>query len=367
MRVAGNYRNINVMWLCVLTFLLFCSKPIQAQEPLPITGENGKYYYTVQKGDTLWDISQRFLDSPWRWPTLWERNQEDVSNPHLIYPGQRLRIYPKAGMEPAFSTAPPSGPQYIQPAREEIPLEIEPGGSEPFDGDLYRTRRDNEYNYPSINKVGFLGDDPITPHGEIFKVYGNHELISQGDMIYIKPQGLTDLVVGKHYNIYRLIGPVMDQPTGKKVGYQHYLTGVVEILQTEEKFSVGRVTRSFRSIRTGQKLMPYQERSPMIQWVKSLKNMEGRIIISEEGEEIMGEHSVVFIDKGKKDGIAKGQSYNIFSQEEAVIDEFTHEKVTLPPVIYGQLLVIHTEPNTATVLITQSKKAVRAGDYFRSP
>ncbi len=367
MQVAKNYRNIIVLWLFVLTFLLFCTLRVRAQEPLPVSGENGKYYYTVQKGDTLWDISQRFLDSPWRWPTLWERNQADITNPHLIYPGQRLRIYPKAGMEPVFSTAPPSGPQYTPPAREEIPLEIEPGGPETFEGDLYRNRRENEYNYPPINKVGFLRDEPITPHGEIFKVYGDHELISKGDMVYIKPQGMTNLVDGKYYSVYRLIGPVIDQPTGRKVGYQHYLTGVIEIIQKEEEFSVGRVNRSFRTIRTGHKLIPYQDRSPMIEWAQSPENIEGRIIISEEGEEIMGEHSIIFIDKGKKDGIAKGQIYHIFSQEKAVLDEFTHEEVTLPPVIYGQFLVIHTEPNTATVLITQSRKAVHPGDYFRSP
>ncbi|MEN8690153.1 MAG: LysM domain-containing protein, partial [Desulfobacterales bacterium] len=49
-------------------------------------------YYTVKKGDTLWDLSRKFADTPYLWPDLWSGNDQ-IANPHRIYPGQRIQLY----------------------------------------------------------------------------------------------------------------------------------------------------------------------------------------------------------------------------------------------------------------------------------
>jgi LysM repeat protein len=65
--------------------------------PLSALAANAPDTYTVKRGDTLWDISSIFLTSPWRWPELWGMNKEQIANPHLIYPGQMLRLVKSDG------------------------------------------------------------------------------------------------------------------------------------------------------------------------------------------------------------------------------------------------------------------------------
>ena len=60
--------------------------------------------YTVRRGDTLWDISAKFLSKPWLWPEIWQANPQ-VRNPHLIYPGDVLNLSfingPRLRLEPS--------------------------------------------------------------------------------------------------------------------------------------------------------------------------------------------------------------------------------------------------------------------------
>jgi hypothetical protein len=60
-----------------------------AQDPVLRDGHPDEY--TVQKGDTLWDISNTFLSTPWLWPEIWHVNPQ-IENPHLIFPGDLIKL-----------------------------------------------------------------------------------------------------------------------------------------------------------------------------------------------------------------------------------------------------------------------------------
>jgi len=113
--------------------------------------------------------------------------------------------------------------------------------------------------------------------------------------------------------------------------------------------------------------MPYKRRSPKIELTQSRKGLNGQLIIAEEHENIIGENDIAFIDKGSKDDVKLGQQYSIYYQEKQRFDMESKEDVLLTQIVYGKLLVLHTEETTSTVLITRSDKSITPGAKICSP
>ncbi|MFC1826053.1 LysM peptidoglycan-binding domain-containing protein [Thermodesulfobacteriota bacterium] len=329
--------------ICLSLFIamLFFPYHLLAQDETKAVEHEAGFYYTVQTGDTLWDLSERFSDEPWFWPDLWKENNQIV-NPHWIYPGERIRLFHQKGIQSYVVKTVANEP----PPPKELPY----------------------YYYSPIDSIGFIKKTPAFPtSGSIFKVKDDKTMISTGDLVYIKQKIWQPLFLGSKYTVYRTMKPQVDKKTKTLIGTQHYLTGVVEITKIEPDFAVAKVVQSFRTIAINDLLMPYKKRSPKITLVESEKGLYGKIIGTEEQDHIMGETTVAFIDKGQQDGVKTGQSYSLYYQEKQQINPQDKKSVILPPVVYGTLLILHTEPTTSTVLITDSDQTVYPGATFRSP
>jgi hypothetical protein len=312
---------------------------LEAAEPQLNETENG-YYYTVQKGDTLWDLSKRFSNAPWVWPELWEENSRIIANPHLIYPGQKLRL-----------------------ARQKADQATEAGISSPpaeAEG-IY-------YYYSPVDHYGFIRRTEVRPEAVIFKARETAlSLISEGDIVYVKPEGNSTLARGSWLTIFKTFEPIMDKQTRQLIGTQHLLCGIVEILQQEPDYAIAKVIKSYRPIRLGDKLMPYTKRSPRIAIQTSQPGIDGTLLLSEEHLNIFAERNIAFIDRGKKHGIQPGQIYSIYYRDEHNLGSPATPKIVMTPVDFGELIVLHVEENTATVLITESEKEFLSGTGMRTP
>ena len=334
-----------IICLSILSVMILYPIRIFAQEDKEIVEHETGFYYTVQKGDTLWDLSDRFFDSSWLWPDLWSENRQ-ITNPHWIYPGERIRIFHQKGTESL-------GEKTV--SRHRVPEK------EPRKAPLY-------YYYSPIDKIGFIRKDPVVPSGVIFKVKDDKEMISTGDLVFIRAKGdSTALTAGNKYSVYRTLKPIIDPETEALIGTQYYLTGIVEIMKIEPSFALSRVIQSYRTMEVGNLLMPYKKRSPKIELTQSKKGLNGQLIISEEHANIIGDNDIAFIDKGSKDDVKLGQQYNIYYQENQRLDRDTKEDVLLTPIVYGTLLVLHTEQTTSTVLITRSDQSINPGAKICSP
>ncbi|MBU2430684.1 MAG: LysM peptidoglycan-binding domain-containing protein, partial [Proteobacteria bacterium] len=143
-----------------------------------IPGEDSGFFYTIKKGDTLWDLSQKFYDSEWDWPGLWKINK-DIKNPHWIYPGKKIRIFLKERLS--------LNPKIVEVKKHppKPPVEVKPS-----------------FSYAEIDHVSFLRKNAQPSLGEIIKEEENNLLMTQNDIVYIKPSGKGTLVPGKEYQIF---------------------------------------------------------------------------------------------------------------------------------------------------------------------
>jgi len=320
------------------------------------------FYYTVKKGDTLWDLSQRFSDTPYLWPDLWSDNSQ-IANPHLIYPGQRIRLFRRTDIE-----------KEARPVIEEKPIETKapPIEVEPEEVPEIATQEIPEvkpkiYRYPAIDRVGFIKKKALTPEGFIFKVKEDKKLISTGDIVYISQNESNSLIPGGRHTVYRTLEPIKDETTGKFIGIQHYLLGIIEITNTAPRFAIAKVIRSFSNIQVNDKLIPYKRRSINIMQRKSKEGLLGKIIVSEQHNILIGDRTTAFINKGEDDGVKPGQYYSIFYQDKSSIASGSRKKIPLDAIIFGKFIVLHTEKTTSTVYIISTNRQIYPGSEICTP
>ncbi|MFP4445227.1 MAG: LysM peptidoglycan-binding domain-containing protein [Desulfosudaceae bacterium] len=335
------------------------------------------FYYTIQKGDTLWDLSQRFYDSEWVWPALWGQNK-DITNPHWIYPGNRIRLYQKSDLVDHQDKPEPEKrlPEIVEVKPEEEAPAPEPEEPEEPE-ELEELEPEIYFYYPQIANVGFIQKlsgsglfggttDPLAI-GEIFKAEGEiKQMISENDTVYIHHANNDNsvFIVGNLYSIYKPLVEINDPRTGDYAGHQYRIAGIVEVTEKNPAYVVARVVKSLRPIRVGDKIMPFQQRSKKIALQQSPEGMTGHVLLSEDHTRMSAGYDIVFLDKGKKDGVQAGQRYDVFYQSEKKING---ETVLLPPITYGKLLVLLAKDTTATATVTQASKSIAPGDRFKTP
>ena len=86
--IRGTLKLALILYICAAlsgVYVLSASAKITPHE-----GDDSTTLITIVKGDTLWDLCQEHLKDPLRWRELSKYN--DFTNPHLIYPGEKLRI-----------------------------------------------------------------------------------------------------------------------------------------------------------------------------------------------------------------------------------------------------------------------------------
>ncbi|RKX81765.1 MAG: hypothetical protein DRP70_17355 [Spirochaetes bacterium] len=348
--MLNNKIKIAVSALIFLGFA-FCStgfaqeKIIKKDDVEFVPGQDSGFFYTIKKGDTLWDLSQKFYNSQWDWPGLWEMN-DDIKNPHWIYPGKKIRVFLKGK-----SALKPIIVKVKKLKKTKSPVKIK-----------------TSFSYAQMDHAGFITRATQTSLGSVIKEKENNIMMSANDIIYIKPSNTGTLIPGKTYQIFTT-EPVMAQTNNQTfTGIKHLIKAEIKIIDHKTTYATALITKGYRAVRKGDMVMEYYERDSILTVDDNPDPIDASIICSENNNMMINDYTIAFIDIGK-DHVQAGQIYSILRKNEIVDNTHTtwpakknKNLIELDNLESGKLIVLHTEDISSTVMIVSSKYAIHPND-----
>ncbi len=306
--------------------------------------------YTVVKGDTLWDISGRFLANPWQWPQLWQGNPQ-IKNPDLIYPGDVLHFSVIDG-QPRLTL---SRNVKLTPQIREYPIEQAIK--------LIPTDAISQFlTSPKVVSASELENSPY-----VVGFAGEHILAGTGNRIYVRsirePKNIN-FVIYRAGNVYT--NPLTEEILGYEAQYIAETT-----LEKSGDPATLYVHKAEQEIRKGDRLMPNSESELALNFFPRSPEepIEGTIISVLKGVSEIGQHNIVVIDKGQRDGLEIGHTLDIYQRGAIITDTVlpdSSETIKLPDELAGVLMVFRTFDKVSYALVLEATQSIHLLDIVRS-
>src|ERR1700741_843316 len=206
-------KSITALFVSACVLPLIAASAI-AQAPEIQLQENHPDRYTVQKGDTLWDISGKFLKQPWRWPELWRMNRDQIKNPHWIYPGDVL-VLSRVDGEWQLSVHRPGSAVRVTPTTRVESLAAQAIPSIPA--------QDLE---PYLTRPLITGPDGVPAAANIVAGRDNRVVRGRGDRVYAVN---IDPRAGNQWFLYRPGRALRSFDSAELLGYEMRFLGTAEV------------------------------------------------------------------------------------------------------------------------------------------
>lgn len=316
--------------------------------------------HVVVRGDTLWGISGQFLDHPWCWPQVWGLNQEEIKNPHWIYPGQIVYFDRAAGklrLGTPVGEGGSASDQAMQRRVRTTGLGAQAISSIP-----------NNIIEPFLTKPLIVTETEMANSAHIVTVEEGHVDAGKGDKAYIS----GDLKGETLFQAFRPSHPLKDPGTGKIIGYEAVYLGTLRVTRPSKNAdvaSVAEITEAKEEMGAGDRLLPVPI-TPFINYVPHSPSgpVMARVVSIYEGVSHAGQNQVVTVNVGKNNGIDVGTVLQLAHFGATIVDKADNKKsIRLPDEEYGDLFVFRVFDNISYALIMEVRNTVEVGDVARTP
>lgn len=302
--------------------------------------------YIVVKGDTLWSICARFFQNPWYWPKLWSYN-DSITNPHWIYPGDVISMYPP-GQRPQRQAAP-------KPQEPKLPRLIRSGPLAP--GGLF------------LPQTGFVETGELDLSGKIAGSKEEKIMLAAEDEVYLEMNKKNPLKVKERYTIYRVMRPVRRNGKGEKLGESVQILGEIEVRQiTGGGIARGVIREALAPIERGDRVGPLRRIFKRVDPKKNRYSLEGAIVETIQPASMLSSEQLLFVDLGKGSGIEVGNRLYVIRRGDAypkrreIAAPKEKDDRRYPKEAVAEIIIVDVRDKTAAGLISRSIMEVGIGD-----
>lgn len=317
-----------------------------------VSGQYVPDLHTAKRGDTLWDISQKYFGNPYQWPRVWSYN-EQIQNPHWIYPGDHIRLRGDYGVRQSHIG-------HVRPTPTVRP------------------------NTVFVRNLGWVEDGQDPAWGEIVGSPEDQMILSHDDQVYIQLEDKYHAAVGQQLLVIEPLD--VDNLAGAELVY---VRGTVQVNRYNPKTHMvrARIVEALRPIERGALVGPIDRRIDEVSPTRNDREMRAQVIASLDPFVFYGKHQVVFIDRGSRDGVRVGNRFfavtrgdewrkglknagrladmraitedDRFARIEETPDHADEKR--FPSETYGELIVLRVREETAVCLVTASTHELPRG------
>lgn len=309
--------------------------------------------HVVVPGDTLWDISGKFLKYPWHWPDIWYANPQ-IENPHLIYPGDIISLVYRDG-RPVLQLTRGSTVKLSPEIRETSLVKAIP--TIPLDAIR-----------PFLTRPRVVAEEVLAAAPYIVASADERLISGAGDKVYARG---VDEQQGKNYSVFRGGKVYTDPETNELLGYEAIYTADALVSAMGDPATVS-LRHTTREVMIGDKLLPVVDDDYDVNFIPRApeQQIDGYIISVFDGVSQVGQYQVVVLNRGARDDLQVGHVLSVYQAGRTVEDSVTADRkdvVTLPDEYAGVAMVFKIFEKVSYAIVMKANRAIHVNDKVSSP
>lgn len=319
--------------------------------------------HRVEKGDTLWDLSQRYLGSPWYWPKVWSYNPE-IANPHWIYPGNSVRFFNGGG----------EGPSRVEVGVAPTELPDVDEGEMVEEGD--RVHVDGQIGFVPKKAITLAGTSFVTSReieetGTIIGSFFEGEMLAERQPVYVRYANRRTPKLGELFVIYKNAGEITHPYTKDIIGYQTRILGQGKVTKVEPNgIATAVILKAYEPIDRGALIGPSGEAlSHSVSLRPNDREIKDAYVVTATDTflTVLAENQLIIIDKGADDGVKPGNTFIIWRQHDglsqAAFLDPTMRDEDMPREDVGACMAFEVKSRATTCLLVSTIREIVRGDH----